>query len=111
MKTLIKRDGKQVEFNGLKIKFAIENAMMETPGGVDENLSSGIAAAIERQIEKTSRLIHVEDIQDLVEDFLMASDRKEVAKKFIIYRYERDNQRRPQTQRRADNLRRFCKQV
>ena len=93
MKTLIKRDGKQVEFNGLKIKFAIENAMMETPGGVDENLSSGIAAAIERQIEKTSRLIHVEDIQDLVEDFLMASDRKEVAKKFIIYRYERDKTR------------------
>ena len=93
MKILIKRDGKQVDFNGLKIKFAIENAMMETAKGVDEKLSAGIASAIEHQVEKANRMIHVEDIQDLVEDFLMASDRKEVAKKFIIYRYERDKTR------------------
>lgn len=31
--------------------------------------------------------------RDLVEDFLMASDRKDAAKKFIIYRYERDKTR------------------
>ncbi|MDR3295176.1 MAG: ribonucleoside-triphosphate reductase, adenosylcobalamin-dependent [Clostridiales Family XIII bacterium] len=93
MKTVVKRDGKQVDFNGLKIKHAIENAMRETPAGVDEKLSGSIAGLIEKQIEKSERAVHVEDLQDLVEDFLMASDRKDAAKKFIIYRYERDKTR------------------
>ncbi|MDR1571894.1 MAG: ribonucleoside-triphosphate reductase, adenosylcobalamin-dependent [Clostridiales Family XIII bacterium] len=93
MKTVVKRDGKRVDFNGLKIKTAIENAMMETPGGVDDRLSGGIAALIEKQVEKADEAVHVEDLQDLVEDFLMASERKDAAKKFIIYRYERDKTR------------------
>ncbi|MDR2356120.1 MAG: ribonucleoside-triphosphate reductase, adenosylcobalamin-dependent [Clostridiales Family XIII bacterium] len=93
MKIVIKRDGKQVAFNGLKIKLAIENAMAETPRGADGELAENIARAIEKQIEKSDRPVHVEDLQDLVEDFLMSGDRKEVAKKFIIYRYERDKTR------------------
>jgi ribonucleoside-diphosphate reductase alpha chain/ribonucleoside-triphosphate reductase len=93
MKTVIKRDGKQVAFNGLKIKLAIENAMSETPRGVDGELAERIAREIEKQIERSDRPIHVEDLQDLAEDFLMSGDRKDVAKKFIIYRYERDKTR------------------
>jgi ribonucleoside-diphosphate reductase alpha chain/ribonucleoside-triphosphate reductase len=93
MKTVVKRDGKQVAFNGSKIKLAIEKAMMETPLGMDEGLAENIARAIEGRIEKTDRSVHVEDLQDLVEDFLMASERKDAAKKFIIYRYERDKTR------------------
>lgn len=93
MKTVVKRDGAQVEFNSIKIKNAIENAMLETKTGIDVRLSGNIAGAIEKQVEKSERTINVEDIQDLVEDFLMASDRKDVAKKFIIYRYERDKTR------------------
>jgi anaerobic ribonucleoside-triphosphate reductase len=46
MKTVIKRDGSQVSFNGGKIKTAIENAMMETKAGVDSALAGEIAAAI-----------------------------------------------------------------
>jgi ribonucleoside-diphosphate reductase alpha chain/ribonucleoside-triphosphate reductase len=93
MKIVIKRDGKQVAFNGLKIKLAIENAMAETPRGTDGALAEHIAREIEKRIEKTDRPVHVEDLQDLVEDFLMSGDRKDVAKKFIIYRYERDKTR------------------
>ena len=93
MKTVIKRDGTEVRFDATKIKTAIEKAMQETRLGVDESLSGGIAAAIEKQVERSNRLIKVEDLQDLVEDFLMASERKDVAKKFIIYRYERDKTR------------------
>lgn len=93
MKTVIKRDGTEVVFDSAKIRTAIEKAMQETRLGVDENLSKGISAAIEKQVERSARLIKVEDLQDLVEDFLMASERKEVAKKFIIYRYERDKTR------------------
>jgi ribonucleoside-diphosphate reductase alpha chain/ribonucleoside-triphosphate reductase len=93
MKIVIKRDGKQVSFNGLKIKAAIENAMSETPRGVDSAFAEGIAREIESQVEQTDRPVHVEDLQDRVEDFLMSGDRKDAAKKFIIYRYERDKTR------------------
>jgi ribonucleoside-diphosphate reductase alpha chain/ribonucleoside-triphosphate reductase len=93
MKTVMKRDGNQVVFNREKIKTAIENAMLETKAGVDSVLAGDIAMAIEKQVERSERLINVEDIQDLVEDFLMASERKDAAKKYIIYRYERDKTR------------------
>lgn len=93
MKTVIKRDGTQVKFNSEKIKTAIEKAMLETKAGIDSKLSSDIASAIEKQVHRSERSVNVEDLQDLVEDFLMASDRKDVAKKFIIYRYERDKTR------------------
>lgn len=93
MKTVIKRDGTEVSFNGVKIKTAILNAMLETKGGIDEALAGSIADAIEKQVDRSERRVHVEDIQDLVEDFLMASERKDAAKKYIIYRYERDKTR------------------
>ncbi len=93
MKTVIKRDGTQVTFNSEKIKTAIEKAMLETTPGIDFKLSGDIAAAIEKQVERSERAINVEDLQDLVEDYLMASNRKDAAKKFIIYRYERDKTR------------------
>ncbi len=93
MKTVIKRDGTHVIFKSEKLKIAIENAMQETKAGIDSKLAGDIAAAIEKQVEKSERLVNVEDLQDLVEDFLMASERKDAAKKFIIYRYERDKTR------------------
>ncbi len=93
MKTVIKRDGTQVSFRSVKINTAIENAMLETKAGIDSKLAGDIASAIEKQVERSERLINVEDLQDLVEDFLMASERKDAAKKFIIYRYERDKTR------------------
>lgn len=93
MNTVIKRNGAEVPFNRVKIETAILNAMLETPKGISEDIASGIAQAIEKQVEKSERKVNVEDVQDLVEDFLMASDRKDAAKKFIIYRYERDKTR------------------
>lgn len=93
MKTVMKRDGSPVSFNGGKIKTAIENAMLETKTGIDSALAGDIASAIEKQVERSERIVNVEDLQDLVEDFLMASERKDAAKKFIIYRYERDKTR------------------
>ena len=93
MKTVVKRDGSVVSFNAGKIKNAIMNAMLETKKGADEKLAGDIAEAIEKQAERSERKVNVEDIQDLVEDFLMASERKDAAKKYIIYRYERDKTR------------------
>jgi ribonucleoside-diphosphate reductase alpha chain/ribonucleoside-triphosphate reductase len=93
MTRILKRDGTLSDFNGAKIYKAIEKAMLETTEGVDGALAEGIVAQIMKQVEQSERDVTVEDIQDLVEDFLMESERKEVAKKFIIYRYERDKTR------------------
>lgn len=83
---IIKREGNAVEFNEQKIKSAIEKAMAETKLGLDEVLSSKIAEEIHLQLKESRRPVHVEEIQDIVENKLMDSDRKDVAKQYIIYR-------------------------
>ena len=55
MKTVIKRDGTHVIFKSEKLKIAIENAMQETKAGIDSKLAGDIAAAIEKQVEKSER--------------------------------------------------------
>lgn len=84
-----KRDGRIVEFNSEKIVSVIEAAMKETEAGVDPALSRSIADRIAQAEEDMT----VERIQDLVEDHLMASNRKDVARKYILYRAERTRQR------------------
>lgn len=86
---VIKRDGRLVKFNSAKITNAINKAMAETKVGIDENLSAKITSDIEEKIKCKSEPIHVEEIQDIVEMMLMSSDRKDVAKRYIIYRNER----------------------
>ena len=89
-----KRDGHEVDFNHVKIKTAIERAMEETEKGLDEKLSEKIAKDIEKEIEENhARGITVEEVQDMVEDRLMTSPRKDVAKRYIIYRSEKDKTR------------------
>jgi ribonucleoside-triphosphate reductase len=83
---VIKRDGRTVEFDEARIINAINKAMMETDKGINTNLSEKIANNISK-IEK--KIINVEEIQDLVEDNLMASNRKDVARLYIKYRYKR----------------------
>lgn len=88
-----KRDGNIVEFEVSKIVRAIEKAMLETKEGVDPELSVGIGDAIIDEAARRDVPIKVDDIQDLVEDFLMDSPRKDVAKKYIIYRNLKDSTR------------------
>jgi len=86
---VIKRNGKSVKFNSAKITNAINKAMAETKIGIDEELKIKITTEIEEKIKSEIEPIHVEEIQDIVEMLLMSSDRKDVAKRYIIYRNER----------------------
>ena len=90
---VVKRDGTNVAFSKEKIVNAIEDAMTETLLGLDTKISNEIANKIEKKYKHEKNNIQVEDIQNLVEELLMTSDRKDVAKKYIIYRYERDKTR------------------
>ncbi len=90
---IAKRNGNQVEFDQSKIVLAIEKAMMETEKGADHELSERIGREIYEEVSKSETTMGVETIQDMVEDFLMASPRKDAAKKYIIYRSDRDKTR------------------
>ncbi|WP_026478148.1 ribonucleoside-triphosphate reductase, adenosylcobalamin-dependent [Alkaliphilus transvaalensis] len=90
---VIKREGNHVEYNETKIINAIEKAMAETKVGVDTVLSHKIVSQITKQIEQYKSPIHVEEIQDIVENLLMESERKDAAKRYIIYRSQRERSR------------------
>ena len=91
---VVKRDGRVVGYNEEKIKAAIRKAMFQTEKGEDEALIQRIADRIgARGKERMS----VEEIQDQVELELMRSPRKEVAKKYISYRDQRNTARRAKT--------------
>ncbi|MDI9476698.1 MAG: ribonucleoside-triphosphate reductase, adenosylcobalamin-dependent [Natronincolaceae bacterium] len=89
MVQVIKRDGRKVDLDLTKIVNAINKAMAETKGGIDEGLSARIAEEIGEKIRNQTGPMHVEEIQDIIEMKLMSSDRKDVAKRYIIYRNER----------------------
>lgn len=87
-----KRDGRKVKFN----KDKIENAIMQSFISVDEKETSyakNKSKEIANYIESLNRSIKVEEIQDIIEEKLMASNRKDVAKAFILYRNERTKER------------------
>ncbi|MBM7561762.1 ribonucleoside-triphosphate reductase, adenosylcobalamin-dependent [Fusibacter tunisiensis] len=90
---VVKRDGTVVEFEVYKITRAIENAMKETTVGIDEPLCKAIGEQIVEVADNRDKPISVDEIQDLVEDLLMESPRKDAAKKYIIYRNEKDKTR------------------
>ena len=87
VKHVIKRDGRIVDFDKRKIVDAVLKAMDVTEQGEDIVLAAEIAATISK-IEKED--MSVEEIQDVVEMELMNSPRKEVAKKYIAYRNQRN---------------------
>ena len=87
-----KRDGRIVQFNKEKIVKALEQAFIE----IDKELTDESKEKIEiiaQSIEKESKDLSVEEIQDLIEKKLMSSNRKDVAKSYILYRNNRTLER------------------
>lgn len=91
--TIIKRNGDIVDFNKEKIINAINKAFIEVDSRLYEtDTAIGIAEEIER-INK-EKILGVEEVQDLVEEYLMRSERKDVAKAYIRYRYKKEISRK-----------------
>ena len=91
---IVKRDGTQVQFDRDKIINAINKAFIEVDGKLYEtDTAYDIAVEIEqaaRQLAEEDHILSVESIQDLVEDYLMRSERKDVARAYIRYRYKKE---------------------
>ena len=83
---VIKRDNREVSFDKEKIRLAILKAFLEvdkeeTPYAKDK------AKEIANYVESLNKNMSVEEIQDIVINKLMASSRKDVATKYVEYRY------------------------
>lgn len=85
---VIKRDGREVDFNKTKIVKAITSSFKEIDKTVTDDAIK-IAESIADFIEKKNKTMNVEEIQDIVEEKLMATKRKDVAKAYIVYRNKR----------------------
>lgn len=83
---VIKRDGRKVEFDKDKIVNAILKAMNDV-----DHVNNDLAHRIANDISKIDKnQLDVEEIQDLVEEKLMASKSKDVARSYVRYRYKRE---------------------
>ena len=93
---VIKRDGQEVNYNRSKIIVAIGKANEEVPE--EERISDHEIEEIVSYVETRKRKrILVEDIQDIIEQKLMALGKFDLAKRYIVYRYTRELVRRANT--------------
>ena len=89
-----KRSGVATKFDKNKIVNAINKAFLEVDGQLYEtDTANDIADEIEQKVaaaRKEGVILSVEKIQDYVEEGLMSSERKDVARAYVRYRYKRE---------------------
>ena len=96
---IIKRNGSEVTFDISKIENAIRAANAEVPQSerLTEREVKFASLNVTDECMEAGHTVTVEEVQDLVEDQLMALDHFEVARKYIIYRYVQNQKRHKNT--------------
>ena len=95
---VIKRNGSEVEFDKNKIIVSITKANEANVfHELTENQINEAADYIQYKCEKLNRAVSVEEIQDMVENQIMAHGAFEVAKEYVRYRYQRSLIRKANT--------------
>lgn len=92
---VIKRDGRKVPFDSVKIKTAVERAFNACGTPQADSVYQALSATICGEITHPDS--HVEEIQDIVEKVLMRGGYCDVAKAYIIYRSNRSRVREMNT--------------
>lgn len=94
IKSIIKRDGRIVEFDLKKIEDAIFQAA-ESVGGKDRNLANSLAVKVLEHLQQKfkGKTPTVDNVQDLVEKTLIEESHARTAKAFILYRHQKDQER------------------
>ena len=89
---IIKRNGTEVVFDVTKIERAIEKANLAGNGEPEltDRQIKEIAAKIERYCSNIGRTLTVEEVQELVESYIMQHSAYETAKRYIRYRFTRN---------------------
>ena len=88
---IIKRSGQEVIFDVEKIVEAIRKANKEVVESerITEDQIAYIASAVTGECLRMGRSVHVEEVQDMVENYLMDAKAFVLARKYITYRYTR----------------------
>ena len=96
---IIKRNGSEVDFDISKIAAAITKA--NEAGGAKKELTRAqikeISEYVEFKLRKANRALSVEEIQDIVENQIMAQGAFDVARRYVKYRYTRSLVRKANT--------------
>ncbi len=96
---VIKRNGEEVTFDGIKIVNAVKKANNEISRihQLNDAQITAIADTIAAKVKESSHSVNVEDIQDMVETGIMEMRGYEVAQKYVRYRYRREISRKSNT--------------
>ena len=96
---IIKRSGAEVAFDITKIIAAVtkaNNVVAENQRMNKEQILT-ISSNVEAQCQAMGHAVSVEEIQDMVEDQIMAQEAYEVARRYITYRYVQSLKRQSNT--------------
>ncbi|MGN1011387.1 MAG: anaerobic ribonucleoside-triphosphate reductase, partial [Clostridia bacterium] len=98
IKSIIKRDKREVPFNDDKITQAIVKAFIASGSSKREETAAMLTKEVVEELEKADNSTPgVEEIQDVVEDVLMTNGFVQTAKAYILYRAERNRKREMDT--------------
>ena len=90
---ITKRNGEIEVYNNEKISIAIKKSFISTGKDVSDSEIAGMVSEVEQFIKENPELRTVEDIQNRVEKCLMAHGHYDEAKNYILFRYQRNEQR------------------
>lgn len=90
---ITKRNGEIEVYNNEKISIAIKKSFISTGKEVSDSEIAGMVSEVEQFIKENPELRTVEDIQNRVEKCLMAHGHYDEAKNYILFRYQRNEQR------------------
>ena len=99
MQRVIKRDGREVEFDKTKIIEAISHANQEVIKSkqIGPRKIGQLASIVEEKCSEYKRAIKVEDINDLIEDELIFRNYNDLVRAFVRYRYNKELVRKSNT--------------
>jgi ribonucleoside-triphosphate reductase len=105
---ILKRDGAKETFDKKKVEEAALKAFKAVDGKIDEYAETkceNIADFVEDSVRSNKdHTYHVEEIQDMVENGLMSTKRKDVARAYIIYRNHRNEVRGNTTDKEIEEI-------
>ena len=90
---ITKRNGEVEVYNNEKISIAIKKSFISTGKDISDSEIVGMVSEVEQFIKENPELRTVEDIQNRVEKCLMAHGHYDEAKNYILFRYQRNEQR------------------
>ena len=90
---ITKRNGEIEVYNNEKISIAIKKSFISTGKDISDSEIAGMVSEVEQFIKENPELRTVEDIQNRVEKCLMAHGHYDEAKNYILFRYQRNEQR------------------